>query len=190
MRIVNVPMRVILGLPVSTPLGKRLMIAFIVGRKSGKTYRQPLSYVRDGDTLLTPGGGRWKRNLEGNPRVRLRVRGRDVFAHAELVEDLGEASRFLSLILASNPSANSFVRVRRIPTGLSTPMILETQFSTDSASFGGILMRRRCGVAWRSAPLGRATRPEVILREQVVTIRVVRRANRVDIVDHWGGNER
>ena len=38
--------------------------------------------------------------------------------------------------------------------------------------------------ASRSAPLGRATRPEVILREQMVTIRVVRRANRVGFVDH------
>ena len=113
MGIVNVPMRVILGLPVSTPLGKRLMLASIVGRTSGKTYRQPLSFVRDGDTLLTPGGGRWKRNLVANPRVRLRVRGRDVFARAELVEDLGEVSRLLSLILASNPSASSFVRVKK-----------------------------------------------------------------------------
>jgi deazaflavin-dependent oxidoreductase (nitroreductase family) len=117
MRIVNVPMRVILGLPVSTPLGKRLMLAFIVGRKSGKTYRQPLSYVRDGDTLLTPGGGRWKFNLVENPKVRLRVRGRDMFARAELVDDLEEVSRLLSLILVSNPSADSFVRVKKDPDG-------------------------------------------------------------------------
>ena len=57
MRIVNIPMRIVLGLPVATPPGKRLMLAFIVGRKTGKTYRQPMSYVRDGETLLTPGGG-------------------------------------------------------------------------------------------------------------------------------------
>jgi hypothetical protein len=31
--------------------------------------------------------------------------------------------------------------------------------------------------ASRSVPLGRATRPEVILREQMVTIRVLRRVN-------------
>ena len=37
MRIVNVPMRVVLGLPVATPLGKRLMLASIVGRNTGKT---------------------------------------------------------------------------------------------------------------------------------------------------------
>ena len=38
--------------------------------------------------------------------------------------------------------------------------------------------------ASRSVPLGRATRPEVTLREPVVTIRVARRANRVGFVDH------
>jgi hypothetical protein len=35
MRVVNVPMRVVLGLPIATPLGKRLMLAFIIGRKTG-----------------------------------------------------------------------------------------------------------------------------------------------------------
>ena len=44
--------------------------------------------------------------------------------------------------------------------------------------------------ASRSAPLGRATQPEVTLREQMVTVRVVPRANRVGFVDHQGGNER
>jgi deazaflavin-dependent oxidoreductase (nitroreductase family) len=112
MRIFNVPMRVILGLPVPTPLGKRLMLAYIVGRKSGKTYRQPVSYVKDGDTLLTPGGGRWTRNLVENPRVRLRVRRRDVFAHAELVGDVENVSRLLSLIFLSNLSAAAFVGIK------------------------------------------------------------------------------
>ena len=42
----------------STPLGKRLMLVYLTGRKSGRHYRQPISYVREGETLLTPGGGR------------------------------------------------------------------------------------------------------------------------------------
>ena len=55
-RIVNVPMRAVLGLPFPTPLGGRLMLLYLTGRKTGKRYRQPVSYVRDGDELLTPGG--------------------------------------------------------------------------------------------------------------------------------------
>src|SRR5271169_5577365 len=62
-RVINVPMRALLSLPFATPLGGSLMLAYITGRKTGRWYRQPLSYVRDGDALLTPGGGNWKLNL-------------------------------------------------------------------------------------------------------------------------------
>ena len=58
-----IPMRFVLGLPVATPLGKRLMLVYTAGRRTGRRYRQPVSYVRDGETLLTPGGDRWKLNL-------------------------------------------------------------------------------------------------------------------------------
>ena len=69
MRRVNVPMRAVLGLPFPTPLGRSLMLLHYTGRKTGKAYRQPLSYVRNGDVLLTPGGGRWTLNLAaGEPR--------------------------------------------------------------------------------------------------------------------------
>src|SRR5512132_986721 len=77
-RIVNVPMRLILSLRAATPLGKRLMLVYLTGRKSGRRYRQPISYVRDGDTLLTPGGGKWKLNLVESEPTHVRLRGKDV----------------------------------------------------------------------------------------------------------------
>jgi hypothetical protein len=117
MRVINVPMRVVLGLPMATPLSKRLMLAFIIGRKTCKTYRQPMSYVRDSSTLLTPGGGKWKLNLQDGRPVRLRLRGRDVFARPELVGDIDEVERLLSVILRANPSAGSFVRIQKNPDG-------------------------------------------------------------------------
>ena len=117
MRIVNVPMRIVLGLPVATPLGKRLMLAFIVGRKTGKTYHQPLSYVRDDTSLLTPGGGKWKLNLAAGQRVRLRIKGRDFSARPEVVGDIDEVDRLLAVILRANPSAGSFVGIAKNPDG-------------------------------------------------------------------------
>jgi hypothetical protein len=62
MAVINVPMRLILGLPFAPPLGCQLMLLHLTGRKSGKRYVQPVSYVPDGNTLLRPGGGRWKLN--------------------------------------------------------------------------------------------------------------------------------
>jgi hypothetical protein len=87
MRMVNVPMRAVLRLPFATPLSANLMLISYTGVKSGKAYLQPVSYARDGESLLTPGGGRWTLNLKNGRRVRLRLRGRDVPAHADLVAD-------------------------------------------------------------------------------------------------------
>jgi hypothetical protein len=61
MRVINIPMRRVLGLPIATPLSGRLMLVYLTGRRTGRSYRQPVSYVRQGQTLLTPGGGNWKR---------------------------------------------------------------------------------------------------------------------------------
>jgi hypothetical protein len=54
-RVVNVPMRGLLSLPLAIPISRRLMLAHYTARKSGKAYRQPVSHVEGGDTLLTPG---------------------------------------------------------------------------------------------------------------------------------------
>ena len=84
MRVVNVPMRAVLSLPFPTPLSANLMLVSYTGVKSGKAYLQPVSYARDGETLLTPGGGRWTLNLKGGRTVTLRLRGRNVPAQRRL----------------------------------------------------------------------------------------------------------
>ncbi len=48
---VNVRMRAALRLPFATPLSGNLMLVSYTGRKTGKAYRQPVSYVRDGYVL-------------------------------------------------------------------------------------------------------------------------------------------
>jgi hypothetical protein len=77
MNAVNVPMRVLLRLPFATPLSRQLMLVYLTGRKTGKRYVQPVSYVRDARTLLTPGGGRWKLNLREGSCVHACLDGRD-----------------------------------------------------------------------------------------------------------------
>lgn len=117
MRVVNVPMRVVLGLPVATPLSGRLMLVFLTGRKTGRSYRQPVSYVRQGSTLLTPGGGNWKLNLgEGRPE-RIRLRGRDVLARPEIVSDVEDIDRLLATMTQANPMVSRFVGIPRGPDG-------------------------------------------------------------------------
>lgn len=124
MRIVNVPMRTVLGLPFPTPLGANLMLIFYTGRKTGRAYRQPVSYARDGDVLLTPGGGRWTLNLRDGKPVRLRLRGRDVPARPELVSEPAELERLLGVISRENPRAARFIPIPRRPDGRLDPEVL------------------------------------------------------------------
>ena len=120
-RIVNVPMRAVLSLPFPTPLSRNLMLVSYTGRKTGRSYRQPLSYARDGEALLTPGGGRWTLNMEGGRPGRIRLRGREVPARPELVRDPGEVERLLDVIVAGNPSAARFIPLPRTPDGRLEP---------------------------------------------------------------------
>jgi hypothetical protein len=121
MRVVNVPMRAVLRLPFATPLSANLMLISYTGVKSGKAYLQPVSYARDGETLLTPGGGRWTRNLKGGRQVTLRLRGRSVPAHADLVSDPAEVERLLGVIAVGNPRAMRFIPLPRRPDGRLDP---------------------------------------------------------------------
>jgi hypothetical protein len=117
MRLINIPMRLVLGLPTATPLGGRLMLVFLTGRKTGRSYRQPVSYVRQHNTLLTPGGGNWKLNLvEGRPE-RIRLRGRDLLARPEIVSDIDEIERLLATMIDANPMVARFVGIPRCPDG-------------------------------------------------------------------------
>jgi deazaflavin-dependent oxidoreductase (nitroreductase family) len=109
MRPVNTVMRVLLGLPFPTPLSGQLMLLTHIGRRSGRRYRQPVSYVPAGDVLLTPGGGRWTRNLRDGEPVSLRLRGRERTARPELVRDPDDVDRLLSLMRDRDPRLVSFV---------------------------------------------------------------------------------
>jgi hypothetical protein len=125
MRAVNVPMRAALSLPFATPLNANLMLIFYTGRKSGKAYRQPVSYVRDGDVLLTPGGGRWTLNLADGRPIRIRLRGHDETARPELVTDPAEVERLLGVIAEKNPQATRFIPIPRRPDGRLDPEALD-----------------------------------------------------------------
>lgn len=112
-RVLNVPMRALLDLPFPTPMGRRLMLIHHTGRRTGTHYRQPVSYVRDGECLLTPGGGRWTPNLRPDEPVRVRLRGKELTARPEMVDDPADVERLLNVMQAANPSLQRFVGIPR-----------------------------------------------------------------------------
>jgi hypothetical protein len=110
-RAINVPVRILLGLPFPTPASRRLMLLHLTGRRTGRRYRQPVSYIPDGGTLLTPGGGRWKLNLAEDRPVRIRLRGRDVYAVPEIISDPGQVHQLLEQMATASPTVKRFVAV-------------------------------------------------------------------------------
>jgi hypothetical protein len=87
------------------------MLLYLKGRKSGSTYLQPVSFVRDGETLLTPGGGRWKLNLREGECIRIRLTGRERLARPELIRNVSEVQTLLRKMIAVNPRITSFAPV-------------------------------------------------------------------------------
>jgi hypothetical protein len=124
------------------------MLAFLTGRKTGRHYRQPISYVRDGETLLTPGGGRWKLNLSEDRPVRLRLRGHDIQALPEIVGDVEEVDRLLGVMIDGNPMVKRFVAVPQTADGHFDRDRLQT-----AIRYGFRIIR------WRPQPTGAAQMP-------------------------------
>lgn len=126
MRRINVLMRVLLSIPFRTPLSSRLMLVSYTGRKTGKRYRQPLSYVIDpaaetDDILLTPGGGNWTLSLAAGSPVSSRIRGRDVRLRPELVDNPAVVGALLQQMAQLNPALVKFVPLPRGQDGVFEP---------------------------------------------------------------------
>lgn len=60
----------------------RILLLTFRGRKSGKSYSTPVSYMQRGNTVVCFTDSPWWRNLEGGVSVQLVLRGHEMNAHA------------------------------------------------------------------------------------------------------------
>ena len=79
---------------------KDIMLVSVTGRRSGRSYTRPVSYVQEGDTVrcLSSTTTAWWKNLEGGAPVSLRLRGREVPGHGEAIR--GEPKRIADALTA------------------------------------------------------------------------------------------
>ena len=77
-------------------IGRSTALLTFVGRRSGKSYTTPISYARRGEqVILTCHESRqWWRNLDSNPRVQLRLAGRELTGLAVVADDQSALPRF------------------------------------------------------------------------------------------------
>jgi hypothetical protein len=76
LRLWNPIMKRLLESPAHWPLSRWFAVLAWSGRKSGRRYSTPVSYVREGGTAFVTTGDAWWRNLRGGAPVKMRVSGR------------------------------------------------------------------------------------------------------------------
>src|SRR5260370_7708107 len=106
-RYFNPFMRLVLGSRAHRMMSGRLLLLSFTGRRTGRSYTTPVSFVREGTNLLVPAGGAWWKNLtSGTARVRLQ--GTWHVITPEVIREPVALSAVLGRMLAINPAIAVF----------------------------------------------------------------------------------
>lgn len=104
-KVVKLFFMVVLHAPLVHPLlsGRWASLEF-TGRKTGKTYRTPIAYVRQGDRVYITTASPWWVNLQTGARVRMLIKLRAFVGHTYPITDRDEARIRLRQILDAVPT--------------------------------------------------------------------------------------
>lgn len=112
-RYVNLLVRGMLRTPgLARLVGRRLVVLYVVGRKSKRRYVIPVAYLRDGDDLLVGTSSTWARNLRDGEPLRIRLAGR--LCSAAVHVDTAEADVVAAYthMVRTNPVFARFNKIR------------------------------------------------------------------------------
>jgi len=102
--------------PLHGIVSKDMMVIAVTGRKSGKKYTLPVSYVREGNKVIcsTDRAVRlWWRNLRGGANVTLWLRGKEMTGQATVIYDDPEAiAKGIETMLKQVPRDAKYYNVR------------------------------------------------------------------------------
>lgn len=107
-------------------MSRQLLLVSFTGRKTGRSYTTPVSYVRDGNELLIPGGGKWWKNLAGGP-VSVRLKGSWMPVSPEVITESQGMSEVLERVMVRNPAVPIFTGIGRGQDGQPNPEDLERE---------------------------------------------------------------
>ena len=89
MRGFNAVVILLLRSPLHGLFSRMFVLITVTGRKTGRVYTTPVQYQQSGQVLTFVSDKQrvWWRNLRGGAPVTLRLRGRTVRGHAEVIEE-------------------------------------------------------------------------------------------------------
>lgn len=104
--VLNPMVKVVLGSPLHRLMSGNTALLEFRGRKSGKTYKMPVSYHETGQGvhIFTEKSNVWWRNLQGGDDVKLRLRGQDHTGRPRVeVETSAQKREALAAFLVATP---------------------------------------------------------------------------------------
>jgi deazaflavin-dependent oxidoreductase (nitroreductase family) len=120
-KIANLVLKRLLRSPLHRMGSTRLLLLTFRGRKTGKVFTTPVSYVQVGETVLFGTERAWKENLRGGVLVGLWLRGQRRMGRAEVLDDeAGMRERYREM-LANNPGYGRFIGVTLNEDGQPDP---------------------------------------------------------------------
>ncbi len=88
------------------------MLVTFTGRKSGKEYTTPISYIQNGNDVTSLTHGRWWRNVCNGESVSIRIKGKTMQTTVESIVDDKEATATgIQEVLQSIPRDARFYHV-------------------------------------------------------------------------------
>jgi deazaflavin-dependent oxidoreductase (nitroreductase family) len=108
------PMMVwLLRSPLHGLISKSFMLVTYTGRRSGKVYTIPVNYVQNGSVLSVTSYRQrtWWRNLRDGEPVSVRLRGRELQATGEVIEDDEGVVTALTAYLQNTPGSARYFKV-------------------------------------------------------------------------------
>jgi hypothetical protein len=111
--LVNLAVRGLLRTPgLSRVTGRRLVTLYVAGRKSGRRYTVPVSYLAQGDDLLIGTSSGRARNLRAGEPVAFRFKGKIRLADVQTMTAEPDVVAAYARMAAANPAFARFSRVR------------------------------------------------------------------------------
>ena len=105
--------------PLHSFMDKSTILITFTGRKSGKKYTIPVSFVRDGDNLMmiSQREHSWWKNLRGGAQVTLYMQGHILKARGEVFTDAETVAGKLLLFLQQFPDYQRLIHVKLAANG-------------------------------------------------------------------------
>jgi hypothetical protein len=89
-------LKYVLRTPLHGIFSKSIMLLECRGRKTGRVYRIPVSYLREGDVVTAFTDSPWQRNLLGGAPVTVYLKGKAVEGFAEVIDDRDAVTKALT----------------------------------------------------------------------------------------------